>query len=304
MAKTMYFGTRERMTWVKAPAIEAGLSRARWGTSGVYLNGGAYVRQSNTGHKKYSFSWGMTAQENIYTIVDYADGLYGTGLMHFHDPFAMGVNVFSQAWAAPSLAGTDAPSLIEGIRPTLSPTPDNNYAYPSNSAVYTLLADSSVNEFLIPVPAGYTLHVGVHGSATGSAAINIRSLDGDEVGGLLPGEFTLPGAGTLVTDVLAATPLTMLPVTTPQLTNYSVSGIPWAAISLQGVGQLTLSGLIAQVLPNSDSPLVGSFKSGRGHSGCRFDPNQPTVSGFSAPSALDMVSASATLTETGAWEDN
>jgi len=278
MQKLMYFGTRERMTWVRVPAIETPLTKGGWGAEGVYLNGGAYVRRSATGHKRYEFSWGMTDQENIYDIIDYADGLYGAGLIYFHEPFAMVSNILPQFWAAPRLAAEDAPPFVLGKRPTLVATAANAFGYPTQSAVYTLTALDTFSTLWIPIPNGYTLHVGVHGSATGTAAVTV-----------------LPDGGSVAN-------LTLLNVLTNTLTNYTstASGV---TLSFGGVGQLTLAGLIAQVLPTGDSPSTGDFISGRGHSGCRFAPNSITVSGFSAPNALDKVSATAGLIETGAWEE-
>ena len=279
MAGLMYFGTVERMTWIKAPALDAGLTKGSWGTEGVYLNGGGYVRRSATGHKRYEFAWNMAAQEDIYEIVDYADGIYGEGLMYFLEPFAAESNCLPQYWAAPRLAAKDAPPLVVGQKPTLVNTAANNYRYPTKSAVYTLDSGDSFASLWVPVPVGYTLHFGAHGSGTGSAAVTIQA----------------DGAGS-------PTAVTLLTSTTSALTNTTVSGASGATITVQGTGNLTLAGMVAQVLPNSASAPTGDFISGRGHSGCRFLAGQPTVTGYSAPSALDLVSASATLVETGAWE--
>jgi hypothetical protein len=127
----------------------------------------------------------------------------------------------------------------------------------------------------IPIPSGHTLHLGVHGSATSTAAINYT-----------------PDGGS-------ATAVTPLGVTTSQLTNTTVVGETGVTLSAQGLGYLTLSGMVVQVLPTGTAAPMGSFVSGRGHSGCRFA-SSPQIMGLS--SALDKISASAVLVETGSWE--
>lgn len=277
--KRLYFGTQERMSWVKTPAIEADISKARWSAEGVFLNGGAYVRNSSAAHKRYQFSWNLASQDDIYDIVDYADGVYGAGLIYFLEPFSQKVNCLPSFWASPRLQADDAPSLVKDKRPTLVDTAPNSYSYPTKSAVYTFSAGDEFSTLWLPVPDGYVLHLGVHGSSTGTAAITTTT---DESG--------------------APVTVNMLPVNTSALTNTEVSGTNGVTLSAEGEGQLTLAGVIAQVVPVGTPLASGRFRSGRGHSGCRFAPNSPTVHGYSAPEGLDMVGASATLIETGAWE--
>lgn len=276
--KRMYFGTKERMTWIPMPAINAGISKSRWSSEGVFLNGGAFVRRSGAAHMKYTFSWNLASHEDIYPIVDYDDGVYGDGLLYFIDPFAARVNVLPQFWASPRLQAVDAPTLVKGADPTLTATTANNYAYPTQSAVYELKSDSEFRTLWLPIPDGYTFHFGVHGSGTGTAAITVQP-DGGSVSSVTP-----------------------LPVTTSTLTNVSIAGPGGVTISATGVGFLTLSGLVARIMPSSEAAPTGSFMGGRGHSGCRFSGDGLVVTGYSAPSALDKVGASGTLVETGAWE--
>lgn len=280
MDKRMYFGTRERMTWVKCPAIEADISKNGWSTEGVFLSGGAYARSSVTSHKRYQFSWNLAAQEDIYEVLDYQQGLYGTGLIYFLDPFAQSTNVLPSWWASPRLQAEDAPPLIRDAnsRPTLVATGPNSFAYPTQSAVFSLADGDIIDSVYIPVPPGYELHFGAHGSSTGTAEFRLTT-DADEV---------------YLVD--------LLPVNTPELTNLVISGVTGVTISAWGVGNLTIAGMIAQVLPQGAAAPQGRFISGRGHSGCRFV-GFPSVTGYSAPDALDKVGASAVLVETGGWEE-
>lgn len=272
----MFFGTRERMTWINCPAVDMGLSQGRWSTNGVFLSGGAYLRRSMTGHKIYDMSWNMTTQEAIYEIVNYDQGVYGDGLIYFYEPFAMNTNVFPQFWATPRLARQDGPSLVLGRRPDVVTAVPNNLGFPTRSAFYTLREDDEFAELWLPVPDGYTLHIGVKGSATDTAAVTVLP-DGEENADALTPIFT--GNTTL--------------------TNAMYSGVTGVTVSLGGEGNLTLNSMIAQVLPSGVPAPNGAFPGGRGHSGCRFEA-PVDVTGFSA--ALDLVSASATLIETGAWE--
>jgi len=276
MANEMYFGNKERMAWVKAPAVDTDISKVGWNAEGIFLRGGAYARKSTTSHKRYQFAWNLASQEDIYEVLDYADGLYGDGLIYFLDPFASETNLLPSFWAAPRLQAEDAPSLVIDKIPTLVNTATNTNNYPTKSAVYTLVAGDTFAKLWIPIPAGYTLRLGVHGSATNTATVNF-----------------LPDGGSVAA-------ITTLSATTTQLTNVAVTGVTGVTLSAQGEGQLTLAGLVVQVLPTSAAAPTGAFISGRGHSGCRFV-SSPQIQGYS--SALDKVGATAILVETGAWEN-
>jgi len=275
----MWFGTKERMTWVKCPAIDASISKNGWSTEGLFLNGGAYTRGSVTGHKRYEFSWNLASQRDIYDILDYADGLYGTDLIYFIDPFASGTNLLPQWWASPRVQAEDAPPLVKNssVRPTVVDTATNTYSYPTKSAVFSLADNDVIDTLYIPIPEGFELHFGCHGASTGTAEIIITQDGGT------------PSA------------VTLLDVDTAELTNTVVSGVPGVTLSARGAGYLTVAGMVAQVLPVGSVAPTGRFISGRGHSGCRFV-GTPAVTGYS--SALDKIGASAVLLETGAWEND
>jgi hypothetical protein len=276
--KEMYFGTRERMTWVKAPASNPDISKIGWTSLTQFLNGGASVRSSSTAHKEYNLSWNLASSSDVSAVSDYADGVYGDGLIYFLDPFSMDQNVLPQYWAAPRLAVTDAPTFNgSDIRPTLVATATNTLDYPTKSAVYTFAADDEFASLWVPIPAGYTFHFGAHGSQTGTTTI------------------------TLTPDVGSVVSVPPISVTTSNRVNTTISGTTGVTISFAGVGTLTLAGLIAQVLPTGRTPDTGGFISGRGHSGCRFS-GSPSIQGYSAPQALDYQALSVTLVETGAWE--
>ena len=274
MRATMYFGSRERMAWVKCPAIDSTISKIRWNAKSDFLNGGATVRNSSTGHKEYQFSWNLASAEDIHSIVDYADGLYGNGPFYFLDPFAENTNLLPQYWATPRLAVDDAPPFTLDKRPTLVDTATNTFNYPTKSAVYTFITGDTFTSLWIPVPAGYTFHFGAHGTATSTAAV------------------------ILTPDGGSASAVTLLTPTTSTRTNTSITSTTGVTISFQGAGLLTLAGMMAQVLPNGQTVPTGNFISGRGNSGVQFL-GSPVLNGYS--SALDKQSANATLVEIGAW---
>lgn len=475
-SKTMYFGTQERMAWVKCPTTDADISKVGWSNSSLFLNGGASIRRSASSHKEYQFTWGLASAADIAAIKDYSDGIYGQGLIYFLDPFAMSYNLLPQYWAAPRLGAEDAPTFNGSlVRPTLVDTETNSLGYPTKSAVYTFDTSSEFAQIYIPLPTNYTFHFGAHGSSTGTAAVVVSTssqsptitgrinyvanpsletnstgwtasgalavLTRPTTGGWVGSAFGRMTAGTATTlmaatntgsvfpvtagesfafsayvrgtvgrtaslratwtgatatsgstasvgsltawqrlshtgtvpvgatavridVVLAATgglvgdvldfdgvlaergtsvvdtyfdgstlstsvgavrtsnmwqstadasasqqtittapgaAMTLLTSSTLSLTNYTVSGVSGVYVSFWGSGTLTLSGMVAQVLPTGTSAPTGNFRSGQGHSGCRFV-GSPPVSGYSAPSALDLQSLSATLVETGAWE--
>ena len=351
MTYQMYFGTRDYPQWISCPVVDSDMSKIGWQSQQQYLNGGARVRRSATSHKEYNLSWSLQARDNIRAINDYADGIYGDGLIYFLDPFAMDKNVLPQYWAAPMLANDDGPILHGGVRPSTVTTDENIYGYPTKSALYSVKANATITgisstgtvvtftasntfaigdvvtisgvtpslfnigtvtvasatstqftvnnsvtgtytsggtaamarpKLYIPIPTGYVGWVGVHGKATGTAAVSITPTVG------------ISGLGTAV-------PATLLATSSSTRVNMPVDGNTYSGvlIELTGVGTLTLAGMMMQVLPSGVTPDVGGFISGQGNSGCRFA-EQPKLQNYS--SAMDFSGLTARLVEVGAWE--
>lgn len=269
--KLMYFGTKERMTWIPCPAINAGISTSKWGTTSEYLNGGAASRFSAAAHGDYSFAWSPMPQEDIYSVLDYFDGTYGEPPYYFLSPFATTTNVLPAWLAAPRVAAAGGPSLIVDEVPTLSATATNTLGYPTQSAVYNLDAGNTFATYDFPVPPGYTFHLGVKGSASGTAAVRLNGI---------------PISLGLVTS-------------TTRVTEYVTSS--WATITINGTGTLTLAGMIAVVVPTGTAPPTGGFVSGRGNSGVALKSN-PVRTGYSAALENASVGATVDLIETGGWK--
>jgi hypothetical protein len=260
------------------------MSKVGWNAAAQYLNGGTSIRSSVAAHKVYNLAWALQDRDNIRLITDYADGIYGDELIYFIDPFAQDKNVLPQYWAVPSLAFEDAPILVGTAKPSIVETDSNIYGYPRNSAVYFVSPTEQRKNIYIPIPEGYTAHVGVHGSRPDGSTAYVRMRQA--VGSTGFGD---------------ATTLSLLGIDTDQRVNSSqanTGNVHGIVLDFQGTGTLILSGIIVQVLKNDVVPETGGFISGQGHSGCKFA-TQPTLQNYS--SAMDKSALTAVLVEVGAW---
>lgn len=274
----VWFGTKANMQWVPAPATDIDATKQGYGVTTPFLSGGVYVRRSKTAAKRYAFSWNLKPREEIQPILDYADGVYGDGFIYYLDPFAMDRNVLPSYWASPFLNCYDGPLIVDGVRPELVTAASIINGYPLESARYYLYSNSVVPKLYVPVPPGYTAHIGAHGAVeSGSANVHLTYGGSDHN-------------------------LTLLSVASSTRTNATVSGTSYSGFELSfssgTSGILRLDGIIVQVLPSGAVSPPGGFISGQGSSGLSFQ-SQPVVSQYSA--ALDKVGVSAELIETEAW---
>lgn len=286
--RRMWFGTKERMSAVRAPKIDYSAPKIGWsGGTTQYLNGGAYVRKSTSAHKEYSLSWSNMSREEIRLINDYADGVYGSGPIYFLDPFAVDTNLLPQSWAAPRLVWEDGLVLTGSGRETVvdfANLATNTLGYPARGASYGDINATTPSaqrpRLYIPVPDGYTFWFGVHGQAYQSSP-NIVQVK--------------PSNGSATT-----VPLMSLSDSNRFSNSWDGTGdMTGVEISLTGPnGFATLHGMMAQVLPTGVLPKSGGFISGQGNSGVRFAVH-PTLKQYSA--AMDMVSLTAQLVEDESW---
>lgn len=284
--RQMWFGTRERMTAVRAPKVDYDASKAGWdGGVTQFLNGGAYVRRSVTSHKLYNMTWTNLSRDEIREINDYADGVHGNGAIYFIDPFAMDKNLLPQYWATPRLALSDAPMLNGGSRFSAIAYPQtliNSLGYPTTAMQYTINNDSAPVEqrptVYIPIPEGYTLWFGAHGVAQDASASPL----------------------TITTDSEGIVQVPISGIEDNQRFSISYEGgiNPGVTISLGANGTGIISGMMVQVLPTGVLPTTGGFISGQGHGGVRFATN-PTLQQYSA--VMDMVSLTAQFVEDETW---
>lgn len=277
----VWFGTREHMQWIPSPMTDIAVRRNNFSNLTSFLNGGASVRRSLTGAKSYELSWAPRPSADIRTIVDYADGVYGTGPFYYCHPFAMESNCLPPYIASPAMNYYDGPFLVDQTRPTLVPNGSSINGFPVESAAYTLTTTSSVPEAYFPIPPGYVAHIGVHGQVlSGTPRVILRSYTTST--GFASSDLTLMNRNA--------------PFVNRQVSSATARGF---GITLGGTGEILLHGLIAQVLPSESAPNLTGFVSGQGQTGMDFS-EYPEVSEYSF--AMNLVGASATLVETEAWK--
>lgn len=285
MAGTVWFGTKEKMQWIEAPAVDVGATKLGYEAQASFISGGAWVRRSKVAAKQYSLSWNMKRYEEIQPLLDFADGIYGNGYLYYVDPFITGRNVFPSYWATPAQNYYDGPMIVNNTRPTLINNGSSLNGYPVESAQFTVTSTAKVPSVFIPIPQGYTIYIGAHGAVqSGNASVTVTPV------------ISSIANGTTVD-------LTLLSRSTLTRTNYSLSyssGYIGVTISLKSTstGVIQLDGLIAQIAIDGAVASTGGFISGQGSSGMSFI-SQPSVTQYSA--ALDRVGVSADLIETEAW---
>lgn len=261
----VWFGVSGDMKWVPAPLANYTSNMVRWRTSDMLINGGASVRQSTTAHKELSLSWPVQSQESLAPLVSY---FQQPGPFYYLDPLNAESNAIPAYWASPGVMD-DSPALVTGgvVNPTIvSDSSGVALGYPTQgvNVVATAVTPTGIN---IPVPPGYSLHVGAHGT----------------------------GTGIVVNGVNGAT----IPLTSTTRTNIVVPGPGIFNIGFR-VGTTTLIGLIAQVLPQGRVPDKGGFLPGLGHSTLELNGN-PTVTSYSVGIPNAQAGIAADFIETGAW---
>lgn len=282
MSNVMYMGTRERMLAVPCANVSMPSSKVGWNQTTNFLNGGASVRRSTAASKTYELTWNSISRDDARIILDIADRLYGTGEVYFVDPFTADKNMLPQQWASPMQAIYDGLPLIGVDRPVATATPNVN-GFPVQSALYTCDPAAKKRTVWIPVPPGHTAHVGVFGIAGTGGKVYVTPTIG-ATAHATPQEVTLMSVSNTARTNLAI------------VNDGDYNGIE---LSLGGDGTIIISGMIVQVLKTGKAVTPGGFISGQGNSGCMFEA-QPEYTPYSA--ALDMVGMTATLVETGAWE--
>lgn len=302
----MWFGSKERMAWIKAPNSGMGRNRVGWDAHGTYLNGGGWSRKSTGSHFEPTLTWSFLNHLEVREIEDYYLGVHGPDPFYWVDPFAFATNALPLHWSVPRLGNDDAPTLVPGQRPTLSDTPANTLALPSKMATYEISPSKPAAEYTFPIPPGFRAHLCAWGSTTGTARVDFLSEE----------------------DWKTFSPS---PVSDINPTWRSVGG-EWASLSFSGTGTLTLAGMVLQILPSgtrvdipglmtspdlltspslatsptytfwegATQPRAPRFMSGAGHTGVAFK-SAPQVVGYSSPQAIDYQSLTAEFIEVGAW---
>lgn len=275
----MWFGTREFMQEIATPRIDAVYWRAGWEESSLGLSGHRRFAGSVDGHQEYFFDWGYISRERVRQITDYREGVHGTGPLYWIDRITADQNVLPQSWATPALGGHDARPLGGNDRPVLSVNPDRSQGYPAELATYTLEAGAEVRSVFVPIPPGHVGWVGVHGNVDAEGHVMVTPFVGSTAGAVLHP--------------------TILSTSTSTLVNTEVEGTGFElSLDPSAPGEFTLAGLVAQVLPAGQVPKPGTFISGQGHAGCRFE-GWPAKLPLVVDGEFSRVQVSAKLVEVG-----
>lgn len=298
--RKVYFGNASKQVWINAPQSGMSASSTGWINETQLLNGQTHIKRSQGSHRRFEMNWlgslnAPDLEDNLHTIKDFADGLYGPGPFFWNDPYATKSNMFAPAWAAPAMSvGTDWEAICPdnaGVTKEVVTTAsisslvgNNTYGYPINAAKFTAPGNPTLesNKFTFYIPAGYTLWIGLHGhhGTTGKAYIK---------------PYKAGTAGTAVE-------LTPLGVNTATRFSTSISSTVgdkaefYLAKVDSGQCVFHIVGIMAQILPTGTSPSVGNFISGRGTTGLEFG-EFPQVEYYSANINNGQVGMSATLVE-------
>lgn len=276
MDRKVYFGNSVKQMWIPAPKTGLNASSQAFFTDTQLLTGRAYLRRSAANHRRFSPAWigalnADSASDSLHTIKDYFDGLYGDGPFYWLDPFAIDTNLLPPNWAAPMLSLNDWSPISSIGTQALVDTPANTRDYPYKSLELTFGASisESTKTVRIIIPTGHKLHFGWHGEqVSGDASVYLRAY---------------PRSGGAPTDFLADP----LAVTSAIRTNESVSGNTYSMVDIiiknptASASVIEIAGMIAQVLPETDSVAQGGFISGRGTMGLQFS-SAPSITYISS----------------------
>lgn len=272
--KRLWFGTASGgMNWFYTPLKGAEMNPEGWTTGGTLLNGGGYQQNSFGSHRTYTFEWPSSSSREAAALMKaYADGTYGRGLIYFIDPLIYDKNILPAQWADPSMVlDYEGASHVYGVNPTGSNTANwKTNRLPVRSVTYDLTNVTAgfrgqEDSVFIPIPQGYSLLLGAVYSSTGTGGVFMS-----------PQSSTgTIGSAQKLTSVAATTSGTFLP---DSIASTSAGGVwLWVGKSASGASTVSLTSLIARLVPTSDISLavnayrkIGPWEPGMGHSGCRF----------------------------------
>jgi hypothetical protein len=258
------------------------------------LNGRRHIKRSHGASRSFPVSWlgsmnSSDMTESLHTVKDFADGLYGTTKIHWLDPFAMESNILPPHWAAPMLAETDWPPLIEGnVVISASTAYASTNSYPSKKAVYNFPLTNPAKELTIIIPPGYNFHFGWHADTAGLSGTTDQGVK-------LRVQARADGAYTNLW------PVSMSGGGTTR-TNISVNGTLYSKViisiasEVSTAGTLSIQAMMAQVLPDGVSPATGGFISGRGTTALQFS-DSVDIQYYTAAMMDGMIGLSTTLLE-------
>ncbi len=262
--RQMWFGTLDRMQWIRTPLSGAEVSGEGFHASGTLLNGGGYGRHSWNTHRVYTYEWPASSPgQDIQTIHSYRSGVYGRGLLYWIEPNVMDKNVLPLRWSSPAVACGDETTHVYGVYPDeTSVSGGEANGLPVSAAYYDLSSVSAgyrsdLETVFLPIPPGYTAYVGAVYSATGSAKVYVTPVDSNGNNG-------------------TAQALTEVGVADADLHPDTFTGGKgirlWVGKGGSGTATLTWVATSIRMVPTSKTLDVnGPWIAGMGHAGCRFD---------------------------------
>lgn len=253
------------MGWVPAPLANYPASTNRWRNVVTFLNGGGEVLQSGSSRREFDWVWGVQSAEALHPVLD---TLARNELIYTLDPIAMKNNVVPSYWAAPT---HDSPSLLRDVKHTLVDPIVSLRGYDAPGLRY-VTGGVKETKLKIPVPAGHTLRLGVHG--TGAHGWSFAENP----------------------NVVANT----LSVGTATLTNLAITGPTMATLRTPN-GTVRIHGIVAQVLPTGSTFRSGRFIPGMGFTGLKLK-NDPQITSYSSEIPNAQIGVSASFMEVGAWQ--
>jgi len=266
MAGKIYFGNANFQTWITAP--QSGMTAGSSGYSSTIdlLNGRSFVKRSYGASRKFSPNWlgpinGTDLTQNLQTIKDFADGVYGTGNVYWLDPYAIDKNVLPPHWASPGLTGKDWPTL-NSTTPTVTTLAGTNNVYANNfPQTYATYTGSGTTKYIdIIIPSSYYFHFGWHATSSGLVASSVPGFS-----------VTKYLRTTNVADATIEYPASLAAGGTTR-TNLVVNGNTYSMVRITftaNSGTSSIVGAIAQVL-SSASATTGVFIPGKGTSALQF----------------------------------
>ena len=294
--RKMWFGTLDRMQWIDTPLSGADGSPEGWSADGTNLNGGGFALHSWGSHKNYVYEWRESSSRKAAQLMkSYRDGSFGRGLLYFVEPTTYDTNLLPARWAAPSMACSDeGATMVYGLEPdAVAVSGGAVNELPVKAAYYDLVNTDDgyrgdQDTVFIPIPEGYTLHLGAFHAVTGSGKM-----------------YATPvlSTGALDTPVV----LTEVAVAATSVVPDTFSGIKgvrlWLGKSAVGAASVTVTAMIARLYPTALTPPTsftsGPWIGGQGHSGCRFlgPPTYITNRGIDG----GQISYAASFKEVGSW---
>lgn len=284
----VYFGNTTKQTWIKAPSTGLRADSKSWSKEAQLLNGRAFVRRSKASHRRFDMSWlgemnDSDIEQSLQTIKDFYDGVYGEGPFYWLDPYAVDSNILPPHWASPSMAEVHWPSLVPGLTQTFVPeTVARNF---SGKYVEFDTANNyeSTEKLTVIIPKNYGLNFGWHGPADGSSSgiriVPYLRTDGTAATALNPAKLTAGGLVRTNTKILGDT--------------YSHVEIFVATTTASTV---KITNMIAQILPEAQTPATGDFITGRGTTAVEFAA-APQMEYYSSAIGNGRIGMSATLIE-------